>query len=197
MGCSGPEADQLFSIFDKNRSGTINFEEFIVTILGELNHYRLNIIHQAFHSLDKNGSGTLDVEEIKAKFDPSRHPDCQTGSRTVDDCKYEFLDMFSTHHTVTHNFQSEKTVSLQEFIEYHHHISSFIESDKMFKVFMSGVWNMDLVDTEGPVIIGGAPVRPAGVTPQIYGKNSREQWKYDFHRSFFGQLNATPMKQDI
>lgn len=43
----------------------------------------------------------------------------------------------------------------------------------MFKVFMSGVWNMDLVETTTPTI-GGAPVRPAGVTPAIYGKNSRE-----------------------
>jgi len=61
---------------------------------------------------------------------------------------------------------------------------------------MSGVWNMDLVETTASVI-GGVPVRPAGVTPNIYGKNSREQWKYDMHRSFFGTLNQTPMKQDI
>jgi len=55
---------------------------------------------------------------------------------------------------------------------------------------------MDLVETTTSVI-GGVPVRPAGVTPNIYGKNSREQWKYDMHRSFFGTLNQTPMKQDI
>ena len=83
---------------------------------------------------------------------------------------------------------------MDEFIRYHHYISGFIESDKMFKVFMSGVWNMDIIDT---VAIGGAPVKPAGVNPNIYGKNSREQWKYDFHRSFFGQLAQTPLKQDV
>lgn len=96
-----------------------------------------------------------------------------------------------------HGFNpSEHAVTLEQFIDYHRYVSTFIESDKMFKVFMSGVWNMDLVETTTPAI-GGAPVRPAGVTPAIYGKNSREQWKYDMHRSFFGQLNATPMKQDI
>lgn len=103
--------------------------------------------------------------------------------------------MFSTHHSVTHSFNQaeQRGVSLEEFTSYHHFISSFIESDKMFKLFMTGVWNLDIVETGTP-IIGGSPVRPAGVTPQIYGLNSREQWKYDMHRSFFGQLDVTPMK---
>jgi hypothetical protein len=75
-------------------------------------------------------------------------------------------------------------------------VSTFIEGDKTFKTFMSGVWNMDLVETVQPVI-GGVPVTPGGLHPSLYGKNSREQWKYDMHRSFFGSLNETPMKQYI
>jgi len=104
--------------------------------------------------------------------------------------------MFSTNHSLYHAFKSAATVSLEEFIQYHHFQSAFIESDRSFKAFMTCVWNMDIVDTCTPVI-GGVPVRPAGVSPQIYGLNSREQWKYDMHRSFFGQLNATPMKHYI
>jgi hypothetical protein len=139
----------------------------------------------------------LTLDEVKARFDASRHPDVQIGSRSTEDCRSEFLDMFSTHHSVANSFQTqERAVSLQEFTEYHHFISAFIESDKMFKLFMSGVWNMDLVETS-PVANDVAQVRPAGVSPQIYGRNSREQWKYDMHRSFFGNLNATPFKQDI
>jgi hypothetical protein len=41
-------------------------------------------------------------------------------------------------------------VTLEEFVDYHKYISAFIESDKMFKVYMSGVWNMDLVETTAP-----------------------------------------------
>jgi Ca2+-binding EF-hand superfamily protein len=44
VGCSGPEADQIFNIFDKNRNGSLNFEEFMQVIVGELNQYRLNIV---------------------------------------------------------------------------------------------------------------------------------------------------------
>ena len=87
-------------------------------------------------------------------------------------------------------------MTLDEFIDYHRYVSTFVESDKQFKTYMSGVWNMDLVDTIAPVI-GGVQVPPGGVHPSLYGKNSREQWKYDMHRSFFGNLNETPMKQNI
>lgn len=59
VGCTGPEADQIFSIFDKNRNGTISFEEFMQTILSEINTYRINIIKQAFASLDTNLNGIL------------------------------------------------------------------------------------------------------------------------------------------
>jgi len=47
---------------------------------------------------------------------------------------------------------------------------------------------MDLVDTDLQVI-GGVQATPGGVHPNLYGKNSREQWKYDMHRSFFGNMN--------
>lgn len=54
VGCTGPEADQIFQIFDRNRNGTINFDEFVATILSDLNEYRLNIIRQAFAFLDRD-----------------------------------------------------------------------------------------------------------------------------------------------
>ncbi len=55
---------------------------------------------------------------------------------------------------------------------------------------------MDLVETTTSVI-GGVQAPPGGVFPTMYGKNSREQWKYDMHRSLFGSLDQTPYKQQI
>ncbi len=54
---------------------------------------------------------------------------------------------------------------------------------------MTGVWNLDLVDTNSTLS------KPAGKAPAVYGKNSREQWKYEMHRSLFGQLDNTPLGQ--
>ena len=145
----------------------------MVTILGELTPYRQNIIRQAFAALDRDRDGLLDFEEVKARFDPTRHPDVITGTRTVEDCRFEFLDMFTTHHNVQHGFAPDKSVTLDEFMSYHHYLSSFIDTDKQFKTMMSGVWNMDLVETTASVI-GGVQATPGGIFPQMYGKNSRE-----------------------
>lgn len=41
------------------------------------------------------------MEEVKDKFDPSRHPDVKSGSKTVEECRYEFYDLFTTHHNVS------------------------------------------------------------------------------------------------
>lgn len=76
--------------------------------------------------------------------------------------------MFSTHHNVAQGFTPDKTVSLEEFMEYHQFVSSFIDNDNLFKLFMTGVWNLDLVSTATGVI------KPAGQTPAIYGKTSKE-----------------------
>jgi len=57
--------------------------------------------------------------------------------------------MFSTHHSVAQNFKADRSVSIEEFLEYHHFISSFISDDSIFKIFIKGVWNMDLVDPNG------------------------------------------------
>ena len=50
---------------------------------------------------------------------------------------------------------------------------------------------MDLVET------GNGVIKPAGQTPPVYGKNSKEQWKYDMHRSLFGAMDETPMKHEV
>ena len=50
---------------------------------------------------------------------------------------------------------------------------------------------MDLVDVNSGLI------KSAGVTPQVYGKNSKEQWKYDMHRSLFGDQDNTAMTHEV
>ena len=57
---------------------------------------------------------------------------------------------------------------------------------------MTGVWNLDLVDVKGQGVI-----KAAGMTPAVYGKTSKEQWKYDMHRSLFGVMGEqTPVQHD-
>jgi len=50
-----------------------------------------------------------------------------------------------------------------------------------------GVFNMDIVPVAGKEY--------PGKHTNVYGKNSREQWKFDFHKPVFGELDVnTPYK---
>jgi hypothetical protein len=55
----------------------------------------------------------IDFEELKARFNPTRHPDVVSGTRSVEDCYQEFLDMFTTHHNVSSGFSQEKGVGIE------------------------------------------------------------------------------------
>src|SRR5437016_3831242 len=89
VGVSEEECQQLFAIFDRNRDDTINFEEFLSAIVGDLNEIRASLVNQAFKKLDANGNGLLEIDEVKEKFEPSRHPDVKSGLKTVEECRYE------------------------------------------------------------------------------------------------------------
>jgi calcyphosin len=89
------------------------------SILGDLNEFRVNLVKLAFRKLDGNGNGVLEISEVKEKFDASRHPDVTNGTRSLEECKAEFFDMFQTHHNVAQSFKPDKNVSIEEFLEYH------------------------------------------------------------------------------
>jgi Ca2+-binding EF-hand superfamily protein len=44
VGCSQEEAEILFQIFDRNHDGTVNFDEFLFAVVGELNEFRMNLV---------------------------------------------------------------------------------------------------------------------------------------------------------
>ena len=81
-------------------------------LLGDLSDVRLALVHQAFKKLDSNGNDVLELDEVKSKFDPTRHPDVQNGSKSVEECRYEFFDLFSTHHNVAQGFAPDRNVEL-------------------------------------------------------------------------------------
>jgi calcyphosin len=76
--------DTIFSAFDLNRDGTIDYDEFLRIIRGDLTPNRLALVKKAFAKLDKDGSGIVDFEDIKDVYNASRHPDVISGKKTKD-----------------------------------------------------------------------------------------------------------------
>lgn len=113
------EVLMLFSAFDMDKSGAIDFHELMDVLIGPLSVNRQRLVQEAFKHLDVNGNGTLDLDEVKAKFDPSRHPDVKARTKTLEEARFEFYNLFTNLHSTNKNFKNDREVTLDDFMEYH------------------------------------------------------------------------------
>ena len=84
IGISDEYMPTVFAAFDRNHDGTLNFDEFIYAVRGEMNEQRTALVEQAFHKLDSDNSGMIDIDDIKGVYKADRHPDVIKGKRTED-----------------------------------------------------------------------------------------------------------------
>ncbi|KAK7249452.1 protein serine/threonine kinase [Aureococcus anophagefferens] len=84
----------LFAYFDADRSGEVDYDEFLAAIRGPPNARRQAMVAEAFSVLDADGSGVVEPSDIVSRFDASKHPDVKKGARTPDEVMREFLDTF-------------------------------------------------------------------------------------------------------
>jgi len=86
-----------FETFDINRDGVISFEEFMRTLVGEMNDFRKKYVEKAFKVIDIDNNQLLTVKDIKAKYNAEQHPDVISGKKTEWDVYEEFLGTFEQH----------------------------------------------------------------------------------------------------
>jgi Ca2+-binding EF-hand superfamily protein len=72
----------LFAAFDVNRDGTIQYDEFLRIIRGDLNDYRRKLVESAFRKLDRDGSGVVEVEDLVGVYNAKKHPAVLEGRKT-------------------------------------------------------------------------------------------------------------------
>jgi len=84
VGISEKDAERLFSIFDRDRSNKISYDEFLRTVRGEMNFFRKGLCEKAFKIMDKDRSGVLSIDDIKGVYNASKHPDVKAGKKTED-----------------------------------------------------------------------------------------------------------------
>jgi Ca2+-binding EF-hand superfamily protein len=72
----------LFSAFDINRDGTIQYDEFLRIIRGNLNEARRAIVERAFKKLDRDNSGVIEVSDLVGIYNASKHPAVIEGRKT-------------------------------------------------------------------------------------------------------------------
>ena len=142
VGIAEDSVPTLFNAFDTNRDGTINYDEFLYAVRGELNDFRKGLVEKAFRKVDKDGSGFLDINDIKGVYNGSKHPDVISGRKTDDQILVEFLETFEAHHNLKTGREHDSSVDIEEWTEYYTNINASIDNDEYFALMMNNSWNL-------------------------------------------------------
>ena len=135
LNWSAKQVRTVFDAFDSDRSGAIDFDEFIFGIRGQLNDRRRQLVLLAFEILDSDHSGVVELNDISAKYNADKHPDVISGKRSRDDVLREFLDTFDT-------IDKDGRVTAEEFIKYYGNCSSSIDDDDYFELMIRNAWHI-------------------------------------------------------
>jgi len=100
IGLTKNEVQYLFKSFDTNNNRSIDYEEFLRGVVGEMNNFRKELVKRAFEKLDTNRNGIVEVEDIRGVYNAKLHPDVLAGKKTEDEVLAEFLDTFEYHFTL-------------------------------------------------------------------------------------------------
>ena len=143
MNISPEEIKIIFDLFDKEKTGSINYNELIQTIIGEVNPKRKLLIQKIFENFKKDSNGKVSISEIKLLFNPRRHPDVINGIKREGEIFGDFLDNIESYKEYLENLTGvfDNSFSLEEFINFFNEMGIAINDDKKFEIILNNCWN--------------------------------------------------------
>lgn len=90
------QVSALITKFDRDNSKTVNFDEFLRALRGDLNESRLGWIKKAYDKLDVNKDGKVTLDDVARLYDVSHHPDVKDGKMSPEDAYRQFMSMWDT-----------------------------------------------------------------------------------------------------
>jgi hypothetical protein len=122
-------------LFDKNKDGGLDVNEFTKAIRGKMNPRRIGLVRAAFQVLDREGRGVVTMDDLMHIFDPSLHPDVKEGKITPEQCVRDFGKQWDT-------LEQDGIITFDEFLEYYRDISAAIPMDDYFELMICNAWRM-------------------------------------------------------
>jgi len=140
VGLTDEEVTVLFSVYDVDKSGTVEFGEFLKGLRSKLSPQRRALAEQAFIAMDTNGSGEIDYDDLKESYDVRHHPKVSSGEWTPKQAIDEFIGMFEGD-----KGDGNKKVTKEEWLDYHTGLSANIDQDDEFGIMMANNWGIEYI----------------------------------------------------
>jgi Ca2+-binding EF-hand superfamily protein len=133
---SPSEMQILFNHFDRDGSGRITTDEFLLGLKSGMSFERKQLVKRAFNLLDRTGDGFVKVEDILQSYNYSSHPNVIAGRMSPEQAAEEMLECFERGGNI------DGTVTWAEFLDYYKGISLSIDDDNYFELMMRNAWHM-------------------------------------------------------
>ncbi|GMI15003.1 hypothetical protein TrVE_jg10976 [Triparma verrucosa] len=133
------EVDALFTFFDRDRSGTVSFDEFLKGLRGPMSERRKKLVNLAFDVVDKTGDGSVTVDDLKEVYDTSNHPGILDGSTTAEEVLAHFVE---TWDQAGEDGTMDGVVTREEFMEYYADVGASIDGDDYFELMIRNAWHI-------------------------------------------------------
>ncbi|XP_051906855.1 calcyphosine-like b isoform X1 [Hippocampus zosterae] len=155
------EALAIFQRFDRDGNGSIDFDEFLITLRVNapcrpcpqrhsallrlmatcpwqpaMSKARRDVVMQAFHKLDKTKDGVITVDDLRGVYNAKYHPKYQNGEWSEEQVFRTFLDNFDSP------YDKDGKVTHEEFINYYCGVSASIDNDAFFILMMKNAWKL-------------------------------------------------------
>ena len=143
------DIQNIFKRFDKEQTGSINYDLLTNNIIGQINDRRKNIVQKVFDNFYKNVQNEVALSEIKQKYNAGRHPDVVNGRKSREEEFGDFLDKLEIFREYNDNLKMSysTTMNLNEFLKFYTEISMFIKDDNLFDNILINCWNInDVLD---------------------------------------------------
>ncbi|XP_063962532.1 calcyphosin-like protein [Lytechinus pictus] len=135
-GLSDEEYEAVFQLCDKDSSGALSFDEFLIHLKPPMNQGRIDIVEKAFAKADKTGDGVITVADMKGVYNVKQNPKYANGEWTEKQCFEEFLKTFEEENN------PDGKVTMEEFLNYYSGISASIDNDAYFNLMMRNSWKI-------------------------------------------------------
>ena len=144
----------VFTYFDKDSSGTVEFDEFMNGVRGSMSERRVQAVEQAFEHVDESEDGQLSLSELRKKYHADTHPSVRDGSSTKEQATKEFLATWD-------KARKDGTVDRGDFLSYYSDLSVGISEDDDFVFLLESTWGFEWSDP----LIGEFDSMLSGVGP--------------------------------
>lgn len=136
VNVSKEEAAEILNHFDKNGDGQVNFDEFLVTLRGDLNQTRTEVIRRAYDKLDVTKDGRVTLDDIAKLYTVASQPEVANGSKSEHEVYMEFMSLWDTQ-------VKDGCVTFDEFCDYYRDISASVDTDEEFVTIVTGAWKLN------------------------------------------------------